>query len=342
MTAAELAQLLEATVEGDTSAELSGGAALDAAGPHDLVFVDSRDAIDGASATKAGCILMRADVAAPAGKTVIRVPKPRNAFAKAMRTLVPTERPKAGIDSTAVVADSAVIGAGAFIGPRVVIEDGVRIGADAIVRAGSFVGRGSSVGDGASVHANVTIYAGVEIGDRTTLHSGCVIGADGFGFVLENGRYEKFPQVGGVKVGSDVEMGANSCVDRGALGDTVIRDGAKIDNLVHIGHNCQIGNHVVMAAQVGLSGGVRMDDYVVVGGQAGLGEKAHIEAQAVLGGQCGVLPNKTIAGGKAYWGTPARPHREYLKKMALVDKLPEILAELEALRARVEASTTER
>jgi UDP-3-O-[3-hydroxymyristoyl] glucosamine N-acyltransferase len=342
MTAAELAQLLEATVDGDASVELSGGATLEAAGASDVVFVDSREAVAEAGRTAAGCLLMRVGADAPAGKTVIRVGKPRNAFAAAMRALRPPERPAAGVHGTAVVADSAVIGEGAHVGAHVVIEDGVRIGASAVVQAGSFVGRGSSLGDGAFAHANVTIYAGVEIGARTMLHAGCVIGADGFGFVLEGGRYEKFPQIGGVKIGSDVEIGANACVDRGALGDTVIRDGAKIDNLVHIGHNCQIGNHVVIAAQVGLSGGVRMDDYVVVGGQAGLGEQAHIEAQAVLGGQCGVLPNKTVAGGKAYWGTPARPHREYLKKLALVEKLPEIVAELEALRARVEAVSTER
>ena len=334
MTAAELAQLLEAPVEGDDSVVLSGGATLDAAGPKDLVFVDSRAAIAEMGATAAGCLLIRTDAEAPAGKTVIRVKQPRNAFAKAMRALLPVGRPVGGVHATATLAESAVVSEGASIGPHVVIEERVRIGKGAVLEAGSYVGRDSIVGDGCRLHANVTVHANVEIGARTILHSGCVIGADGFGFVLENGRYEKFPQIGGVKIGADVEIGANSCVDRGALGDTVIGDGAKIDNLVHIGHNCQIGNHVVMAAQCGLSGGVRMDDYVVAGGQAGLGEKAHIGAQAVLGGQCGVLPNKTVEGGKAYWGTPARPHRDYLRKLALIDKLPQILTELAELRAR--------
>ena len=335
MTAAELAQLLEAQVEGDGSVVLSGGATLESAGPEDLVFVESRAAIAEMRATAAGCLLIRTDGEAPTGKTVIRVKQPRNAFAKAMRALLPDMRPSAGIHATAMVAKSAVVGEGASIGPYVVLEEGVRVGAGAIVEAGSFVGRDSIIGEGCRIYANVTIYAGVEIGARTILHSGCVIGADGFGFVLENGRYEKFPQIGGVKIGADVEIGANSCVDRGALGDTVIDDGAKIDNLVHIGHNCRIGKHVVMAAQCGLSGGVRMDDYVTAVGQAGLGEKAHIGAQAVMGGQCGVLPNKRVEGGKAYWGTPARPHREYLKKLALIDKLPEILTELAELRALV-------
>lgn len=333
MTAAELAQLLEAPLEGEGAVVLSGGATLEAAGPEDLAFVDSREAMAAMGATRAGCLLLRADAPAAAGKTVIRVKQPRNAFAKAMRALLPETRPAAGIHPTATVAASAVVGDGASIGPHVVIEERVRIGAGATIEAGSCVGRDSILGDGCWIHANVTVYANVEIGSRTILHAGCVIGADGFGFVLENGRYEKFPQIGGVKIGADVEIGANSCVDRGALGDTAIDDGVKIDNLVHIGHNCRIGKHVVMAAQCGLSGGVRMDDYVVAGGQAGLGERAHIGAQAVLGGQCGVLPNKTVEGGKAYWGTPARPHREYLKKLALIDKLPEILAELAELRS---------
>ena len=332
MTAAELAQLLEAPLEGDGAVVLSGGATLDAAGPEDLVFVDSRAAIAEMGATAAGCLLIRDDSEAPAGKTVIRVKQPRNAFAKAMRALLPDIRPAAGIHPTATVAESAVVGDGASIGPHAVIEERVRIGAGAVIEAGSYVGRDSILGDGCWIRANVTVHENVEIGNRTILHSGCVIGADGFGFVLENGRYEKFPQIGGVKIGADVEIGANSCVDRGALGDTVIDDGAKIDNLVHIGHNCRIGKHVVMAAQCGLSGGVRMDDHVVAGGQAGLGERAHVGAQAVLGGQCGVLPNKVLEGGKAYWGTPARPHREHLRKLALIDKLPEILAELAELR----------
>ncbi len=333
MTAAELAQLLESPLEGDGGVVLSGGATLDAAGPGDLVFVDSREAMAGIGATQAGCLLLRPDVQAPAGKTVIRVKQPRNAFAKAMRALLPEARPAAGIHPTATVAESTVVGDGASIGPHVVLEERVRVGAGAVIEAGCFVGRDSVLGEGCQLRANVTVYANVEIGSRTILHSGCVIGADGFGFVLEDGRYQKFPQIGGVKIGADVEIGANSCVDRGALGDTLIGDGAKIDNLVHIGHNCRIGKHVVMAAQCGLSGGVRMDDYVVAGGQAGLGERAHIGAQAVLGGQCGVLPNKTVEGGKAYWGTPARPHREYLRKLALIDKLPEILAELADLKA---------
>ena len=152
------------------------------------------------------------------------------------------------------------------------------------------------------------------MGHRAVLHTGCVIGADGFGFVFEGGRYEKFPQVGTVEWGDDVEVGANSCVDRGALGATRIGEGTKLDNLVHIGHNCRIGRHVVIAAQTGLSGGVEVGDYAVIGGQVGIGDKARIEPGAVLGSGCGVLTSKIVRAGEPVWGTPARPLKQYLER----------------------------
>jgi len=175
------------------------------------------------------------------------------------------------------------------------------------------------------------------LGERAILHAGVVIGADGFGFIFENERYEKFPQVGRVRIGDDVEIGANSCVDRGALGETVLDDGVKLDNLVHIAHNCRLGKHVVIAAQTGLSGGVVVEDYVVMGGQVGIGDKARIGRQAVLGGQAGVLTGKTIAGGEQYWGTPVRPVREHLKNLGRVERLADLMAEVRALRERVRA-----
>jgi UDP-3-O-[3-hydroxymyristoyl] glucosamine N-acyltransferase len=156
----------------------------------------------------------------------------------------------------------------------------------------------------------------VTIGHRAVLHSGCVLGADGFGFVRAGDHYEKFPQIGRVEIGDDVEIGANSCVDRAALGVTSIGDGTKLDNLVHIGHNCRIGRHVVIAAQTGLSGGVVVEDDAVIGGQVGIGDKARIESGAVLGSGCGVLTSKIVRKGQVVWGTPARPLKQYLKQLA--------------------------
>ncbi len=160
------------------------------------------------------------------------------------------------------------------------------------------------MGERLPLHANVTVYDDVDIGSRVILHSGCVIGADGFGFVLEGDRYQKFPQIGRVSIGDDVEIGANSCVDRAALGVTWIGEGTKLDNMVHVAHNCRIGRHVVVAAQTGFSGGVVVEDYAVIGGQVGIGDKARIESRAVLGSGCGVLPRRSSA--RARW-CGARP-----------------------------------
>jgi UDP-3-O-[3-hydroxymyristoyl] glucosamine N-acyltransferase len=176
----------------------------------------------------------------------------------------------------------------------------------------------------------------VDIGSRCVLHSGSVIGADGFGFVLSDGRYEKFPQIGRVSIGDDVEIGANACVDRAALGVTWIGDGTKIDNMVHVGHNCRIGRHVVIAAQTGFSGGVVVEDYAVIGGQVGVGDKARIESGTVLGSGSGVLTSKIVRGGQVLWGTPARPLREYLEQLANLARLPEMRKELAQLRKRIQ------
>jgi UDP-3-O-[3-hydroxymyristoyl] glucosamine N-acyltransferase len=191
------------------------------------------------------------------------------------------------------------------------------------------------IGAGCTLHANVTVYDDVQIGDRVILHSGCILGADGFGFVFNGERYEKFPQVGRVVIQDDVEIGANSCVDRAALGITEIGLGAKLDNMVHVGHNCRIGRHVVIAAQTGLSGGVVIEDHAVIGGQVGIGDKARIEARAVLGSGSGVLTSKIIRSGEPVWGTPARPLRQYLQQLAMISRLPRIREELASLRERI-------
>jgi UDP-3-O-[3-hydroxymyristoyl] glucosamine N-acyltransferase len=180
----------------------------------------------------------------------------------------------------------------------------------------------------------VTIYRGVTVGDRAVLHAGCVLGADGFGFVRAGDHYEKFPQIGRVKIGHDVEIGANSCVDRAALGVTEIGDGTKLDNMVHIGHNCRIGRHVVIAAQTGLSGGVVVEDYAVIGGQVGIGDKARIESGAVLGSGCGILTSKIVRKNQVVWGTPARPLKEHLEQLANLARLPELRKQIKELERR--------
>lgn len=271
----------------------------------------------------------------PPGRTLIRVADPRAAFAAAIGLLYPSATPVPGIHSSAVIAPDAVVPKSAEIGPHVSIEPGAHIGERCRIGPGCAIGAGARLGPDCVLHANVTIYANVTIGDRAVLHSGCVLGADGFGFVRAGDHYEKFPQIGRVEIGHDVEVGANTCIDRAALGVTSIGDGVKLDNLVHIGHNCRIGRNVVIAAQTGLSGGVIVEDDAVIGGQVGIGDKARIESGAVLGSGCGVLTSKIVRRGQVVWGTPARPLKEHLRQLANLGRLGELREQVEQIGKRI-------
>jgi UDP-3-O-[3-hydroxymyristoyl] glucosamine N-acyltransferase len=220
-----------------------------------------------------------------------------------------------------VIAAGVVLETGVLIGPLVSVGAGSHIAEGTSIGAGCTIGESVKIGAGCVLHPRVTLYSGVTLGNNIVLHSGCVIGADGFGYVMNNGAWENFPQVGRVEIGDNVEIGANSCVDRGALGATVIGEGTKLDNLVHVGHNCRIGKHVVVAAQTGFSGGVVVEDYAVIGGQVGVGDKARIESRAVLGSGSGVLTSKIVRAGQVMWGTPARPLKEHLEQLAELNRL---------------------
>jgi UDP-3-O-[3-hydroxymyristoyl] glucosamine N-acyltransferase len=334
MRVRELAERLQAPWEGDGGREISGVAPLESAGPEHLSFAGGRKAA-AAEASGAGCLLVGHDFRNLSGRAVIRVEVPRAAFARAIALFHPPRRPAPGIHPTAAAAADAEVGEGVSIGPHASVESGARIGARTVVGAGARIGRGVQIGEDCLLHANVAIYEGTVIGRGVILHSGCVLGADGFGFTLEGGRWEKFPQIGRVEIGDDVEIGANSCVDRAALGVTSIGEGTKLDNMVHIGHNCSIGRHVVIAAQTGLSGGVVVGDYAVIGGQVGIGDKARIESKAVLGSGCGILTSKIVRGGQVVWGTPARPLKTYLEQLASLARLPEMRKDLAELKKRV-------
>jgi UDP-3-O-[3-hydroxymyristoyl] glucosamine N-acyltransferase len=316
LTVAGIAALLGAPFEGDGTLEIRGVAPLDTAGPGEISFVGSRKAAAMAAESLAGCLLVTAEY--PSGRTLIRVTEPRAAFARVIAQLHPKKRPAAGIHPSAVVAADA------------------QIGKRTSISAGCTIGERVTIGEDCVLHPNVTIYDDVSIGDRVELHAGCVLGADGFGFVLTGDHYEKFPQIGRVEIGDDVEMGANCCVDRAALGVTSIGNGTKIDNLVHVGHNCCIGNHVVIAAQTGLSGGVVVGDYAVIGGQVGIGDKARIEGGAVLGSGCGILTSKIVRKGQVVWGTPARPLKEHLEQLANLARLPELRKEVAELKRKLQ------
>ncbi|MGE5644905.1 MAG: UDP-3-O-(3-hydroxymyristoyl)glucosamine N-acyltransferase [Acidobacteriota bacterium] len=336
MRVRELAEWLEAPFEGEGDKEIAAASPLESAGAADLSFVGNRKAALSAQSSAAGCLIVPPEFPNPGSRTVIRAAAPRAAFARALERLYPPAPACPGIDPSASVAQSAQIGAGCSIGPHASVGEGARIGANCRIGAGCAIGRGVTIGSGSTLHANVTLYDNVEIGERAILHSGSVIGADGFGFVFAGDRYEKFPQVGRVVIENDVEIGANSCVDRAALGVTWIGEGTKLDNMVHVAHNCRIGRHVVVAAQTGFSGGVEVGDYAVIGGKVGVGDKARIESRAVVGSGSGILTSKIVRAGAPVWGTPARPLREHLEQLANLGRLPELRKELGELKRRLE------
>lgn len=310
MRAIELAASLGVTLEGD-DVELTAAAPLETATAAELSFVANAKAAAGAAESGAGCLIVPLEF--PAGRTVIRSANPRAAFAQALTLLYPAP-PRAGIHPTAIIDETAEV------------APGVEIGAYTVV------GARCRIGEGATLHSRVTLYADVSVGARTIIHSGAVLGADGFGFQWTGEQYRKFPQVGRVEIGSDVEIGANCTIDRAALGVTRIGDGTKLDNMVHIAHNCQLGRHVVIAAQTGMAGGCTVGDRAVIGGQVGFGEKVRVEPGAIIGSGAGILSNKIVRAGEPVWGTPARPLRRYLRDLGEVSRLSTLREQVAALK----------
>jgi UDP-3-O-[3-hydroxymyristoyl] glucosamine N-acyltransferase len=333
-TARELAAAVGAILEGDGDVELAGIASPERAGARDLIYVEAPKHAGRAETSAAVCVIAANGVELQ-GKTVLRSAAPKLAFAKAAALLTGRMPIARGIHPTTIVAALAQIGAGVSIGPYAVIAEDAHVGDGTQIGPHAVVGAGCWIGNNCRIHARVTLYSGVRIGDRVEIHSGAILGADGFGYAFGEGRYWKFPQVGIVEIGDDVEIGANTTIDRGSLGDTRIASGVKLDNLVHIGHNCEIGQNSVIAAQAGLSGSCLFGAGVVVGGQAGFGERCELEDGAVIGGQAGVLGGKTIHSGETVWGTPARSLEKFKQQFAWQSRLPELAARIKKLEANV-------
>ncbi len=333
-TVQEIATQIGARIEGDPSLELRGIAAPERANPTDLIYVDSAKNVARAAASAAISAIAPDGVELP-GKTVLRHRQPKVAFAKAAALLL--DRPPiapSGIHPTAIVAVTAKIAQTAHIGPYVVIGENASVGDRSQIGPHTTIGANCHIGNDCRIHPRVTLYSDTRIGDRVEIHSGAVIGADGFGYAQGEGRHWKFPQAGVVEIGDDVEIGANTTIDRGSLDDTQIGEGVKLDNLVHIGHNCKIGAHTVIAALAGLSGSCTFGKNVVVGGQAGFGEHCELEDGAVIGGQSGVLGGKIIRSGQVVWGTPARPLDRFKEEYAWYGRLPDLAARIKSLEAK--------
>jgi len=327
----EIAEAVGARLVGDGGAMVGGVASIASASPYDLVFVADEKNLAEALQSAAGAVIAGEFAAAASSKMPLLISGyPKLTFARAARWLqeqssenTPSKENSGGAHAAAVVSSSARLGAGVVVEARAVVAERAEIGEGTLIGAGAVVGREVKIGSGCRIYPQVTIYPGTTIGDRVIVHAGAVLGSDGFGYVRDReGHYEKFPQVGRLVIEDDVEIGANTTIDRGALDETRIGRGTKIDNLVHVGHNCQLGEDVVIAAQTGLSGSIVIENGVVLGGQVGIGEHARICEGVMLGGQGGVLPNKVLRGkGVAFWGTPAKPVREYLKQLAALARL---------------------
>jgi UDP-3-O-[3-hydroxymyristoyl] glucosamine N-acyltransferase len=332
MKTQEIADLLGARLSGSPDVEITGVASLDAATAGDIAFVENAGA---ELSSDASCLLVRPDFQTPVTAAMITVPDPKLAFARVAAILHPPKRRPAEIHHSAVIAENARLGSGVFIGAFTCVGENSIVGDNTQFRAGAKIGDNVRVGSNCVLHPNVFVEDCCTIGDNVILHAGVIIGADGFGYVRDENSYIKFPQIGTVVIENDVEIGANSCVDRGALGETRIGEGTKIDNLVQIAHNVQIGKRVIIAAQTGISGSTVIEHDCVIGGQVGMGDHATVKSGAIIGSQAGVLPGKIVRPG-VWWGTPVQPLDEYKRQNAYVKGLGRLKDEVKAIRDEVE------
>jgi len=321
----EIAEFVHAKLLGNGAIEISGMASLHSAKPGDLAFLENPKHLAGALASPASALIVgNFGLTTPTTKALLLCEHPRLAFARAASLIFGKSAARREIHPTAVVSEGAHIGPDVILGAHVVVENGVIIGKRTSIGANTVIGSGASIGADCTFAPNVTVYPGVRVGDRVVVHAGAVLGSDGFGFVRdpENGRHEKFPQIGGLEIGDDVEIGANTTIDRGALEVTVIGRGTKLDNLVHIAHNVHVGEDVVIAAQTGVSGSSMIEDTAIIAGQVGIADHVRIGKGAIMGAQSGIPSKKIIRGpGVVFWGTPARPIKQYLKELAVLARL---------------------
>ncbi len=334
-TAGELAEYLQAALVGDANAPLAGVSGPDSARAEDLIYLDSPRHHQRVMQSGARCMLALPGTRL-GRKTILEVRDPKLAFAKAAAWLSPKSEAAFGVHETAVIAPNARLAPSALIGPFVVIEDGVEVGAGSVLEAFCFLGRGARVGEGCRLHTRVTLYAEARLGDRVEVHSGAVIGSDGFGYVFGEGRWWKFPQIGRLEIGDDVEIGANVTIDRGSLETTQIGDGVKIDNLVQVAHNVRIGENSVIASQVGISGSSMLGKRVMLGGQVGIADHCTLEDGSIVGAQSGIATGKIVRQGQTVWGSPARPLEQAKKQFASMARLPTLAARIRKLEERDE------
>ena len=318
-TAKQIADFIGGRVEGNENAVVSTFAKIEEGQEGAITFLSNPKYTPYIYETKASIVLINEDVVLekPVNTTLIRVKNAYECVAKLLQMYAASLPKKTGVHPLAFVAESAQIGKDVYIGPF------------------TYVGEGVKIGDGSIINPNVTIYDGCQIGKHVTIHAGSVIGADGFGFAPNTEGYEKIPQLGIVIIEDDVEIGANTCIDRSTLGQTVIHKGVKLDNLIQVAHNCEIGENTVMSAQVGMAGSTKIGSWCMVGGQAGFAGHIHVADKTMVGAQCGVI-NNTKGNGENLIGSPAMDPKDFFKAKALYRRLPDMYKEISALRKELE------
>jgi len=326
MKAREIAEFVGGELIGEGDIEIHSAASISSAASGQLAFVEGIEIPE----NNASCLIISKNAAECNASAYIIVDDPKLAFARAANKLHPHNW-KTGWHATASIAADSDVKA-SFLGAFVSIGERTSIGENSDIHEGSKIGQNVEIGSRTVVFPNCIIYDGVKIGNDCIIHAGTVIGADGFGYVRDkSGEYIKFPQIGNVVIEDRVEIGANTCIDRGSLGTTRIGEGTKIDNLVQVGHNVDIGKHCVIAAQTGISGSVVIEDGCVIGGQVGFGDHSHIKSGAVIGSQAGILPGKIVRPG-VWWGTPIQPLEEFKRKNALLNRIEKIVKDIADLK----------
>ena len=336
-TAKQIAAYVEGEIVGDENAAVCTFAKIEEGTPGALSFLSNPKYTDYIYSTKSSVVLVNRDFEQKGEitATLIKVDNAYQCLATLMMMYEASKPKKQGISSLASIAPSAKIGKNCYIAPFVVIGEGCEIGDNCCIHDGVSIGDGAKVGNGCLLYAHVTVYHDCRIGNNCILHSGCVIGADGFGFAPTANGYNKIPQTGIVVIEDNVEVGANTCIDRATMGSTIIRNGVKLDNLVQIAHNDEVGSHTAMAAQVGIAGSTKIGQWCIFGGQAGISGHSTIEDRTTVGPQCGTIGN--LKGGQTLLGSPAMDAKEYIRAAAYMKRLPEMDKKIKQLTKELEA-----
>lgn len=336
-TAKQIAELIQGRVEGDENAVVKTFAKIEEGVPGAISFLSNPKYTHFIYDTKSSVVLINEDVELerPVSATLIRVKNAYESVAKLLQFYESMKPAKKGIDSLAYISPKAQVGKDVYIGAFAYVGDGTVIGDGAQIYPHTVIGDGVTIGSKTTLYPNVTIYQGCKIGNNVTIHAGSVIGADGFGFAPNAEGYDKIPQIGIVIIEDDVEIGANTCVDRSTMGQTIIHKGVKLDNLIQVAHNCEIGENTVMSAQVGMAGSTKIGSWCMVGGQAGFSGHIQVADKTFIGAQCGVIKN-TKGNGESLIGSPAMDPKMFFKAKAIYAKLPDMYRQIAQLQREIE------